>query len=633
MLCLPSRHLRPLPSRTPSSKPPHLVPVGPPTAGTGDFGQPGARRHDGLLNRFGTGRARTPPSPPLATEGVDQVHSATPLPIGTRLGTFEVTGIIHRDLSGIVYAGEDRPAPGKVAIKEYLPATLADRMASGKVGLRSLRYKPSFQEGKERFLSNGRMLAALDEPALIRVLRCWKQNGTAYMAMPLYEGQTLSDCLRSAERPSEAWLKAMLGPLLDALATLHRFECYPCNVTPDNIVMLQDGTPLLFAFGAGRRTTASSSGDLRHDLNPGFAPIEQYAHDPTMPEGPWTDVYAVAAVIRFAITGKHLPALAARVALDTLPSLREAYSDYSAMFLDAVDRGVAVLPRDRPQTIAEFRRWLGVHQLGSSGASIARADMPPVASSASSSKRKLAPDSSLIPEAAASGETLATRPSVEQIVLPPLSPAPEPPVSDGLSQRARQRSPSLRWKLVLQVFVVGVFALGLLVWTTVEDRQAPSATAERISPPATSSAQPSTLPVEAPATQPEGVAPAVMTSPSPAESTPPVAASLSIVQSSELRRPEPEVAKVTLVPNVETTPAASAPIAPRTGKLRFSIRPWGEVVVDGKSRGVSPPLKELSIPEGRHRVQIRNGEFQGYDSELDIKAGSKDEIAYSFKAP
>jgi serine/threonine protein kinase len=247
------------------------------------------------------------------------------LPIGTRLGTFEVAGVVHRDLSGIVYVGEDRSSPGRFAIKEYLPATLADRMAGGKVGLRSLRYKPSFQEGKDRFLSNGRMLAALDEPALIRVLRCWKQNGTAYMAMPLYEGQTLSEVLRVSARPGEAWLKAMLGPLLDALATLHRFDCYPCNVTPDNIVMLNDGMPLLFAFGAGRRTTTSSSADMRHDLNPGFAPIEQYAHDSTMPEGPWTDVYALAAVIRFAITGKPLPPLAARMAADTLQPLRTAH--------------------------------------------------------------------------------------------------------------------------------------------------------------------------------------------------------------------------------------------------------------------------------------------------------------------
>ena len=76
-----------------------------------------------------------------------------------------------------------------------------------------------------------------------------------------------------------------------------------------------------------------------------------------------------------------------------------------------------------------------------------------------------------------------------------------------------------------------------------------------------------------------------------------------------------------------------APPAPRTGKIRFSIKPWGEIIVDGKTRGVSPPIKELSIPEGRHRIEVRNGAFPGYESELDIKAGSTGSISYSFKAP
>ena len=83
----------------------------------------------------------------------------------------------------------------------------------------------------------------------------------------------------------------------------------------------------------------------------------------------------------------------------------------------------------------------------------------------------------------------------------------------------------------------------------------------------------------------------------------------------------------------QTTPAASAPPAPRTGKIQFSIKPWGEIIVDGKTRGVSPPIKELSIPEGRHRIEIRNGTFPGYESEVDIKAGSSGSISYSFKAP
>ena len=99
------------------------------------------------------------------------------------------------------------------------------------------------------------------------------------------------------------------------------------------------------------------------------------------------------------------------------------------------------------------------------------------------------------------------------------------------------------------------------------------------------------------------------------------------------RTPESAVAAARTMPDVQSTPPVPAAPTPKTGKVRFSVKPWGEVFVDGKSRGVSPPLKELTIPEGRHRIQIKNGDFPGYDGEVDIKPGSRDEIAYSFKAP
>jgi hypothetical protein len=209
-----------------------------------------------------------------------------------------------------------------------------------------------------------------------------------------------------------------------------------------------------------------------------------------------------------------------------------------------------------------------------------------------------------------------------------------------------QSSPGgLPWKLVLQVFVVGLFALGLLVWTIVERRQAPAATGDRVLQPVANNPQPSPPPVAASLTPvervappdriapPERIAPPVVASPSTTESAAPAMATPSITGVAEPVRPQPSIAPSKAVPSAATTAAEPTPPAPRTGKVRFAIQPWGEVLVDGKSRGVSPPLKELSIPEGRHRIQIRNGGFPGYDSELDVKAGSKDEIAYSFKAP
>ena len=294
------------------------------------------------------------PTSKSAGECVAEVCGGTPLPIGARLGDFEVTGVIHEGESSVVYVAADRSSMGKVAIKEYLPASLAERMANGDVGVRSLRHEQAFRDGMQGFLSEARMLAALIEPALIEVLRSWEQNGTAYMAMPLYEGRTLKDVLRDSPKPSEAWLKTMFGPLLDALATLHRSGRCPCDVTPDNIVVLTDGPPLFVGSGAAPRIVASTTDDVTGVLSSGFAAIEPYAYDPAMPEGPWTDIYAVAAVLHLAITGKPPPAATTRMVADTMPPMSDVTSGYSKLFLDALDRGLAVRLTHRPQTIAEF---------------------------------------------------------------------------------------------------------------------------------------------------------------------------------------------------------------------------------------------------------------------------------------
>jgi serine/threonine protein kinase len=92
-----------------------------------------------------------------------------------------------------VYVAVDRRSLTKVAVKEYLPSRLADRMADGSIGVRSLRYQTLFREGMQGFARQARILAELDEPALIKPLRSWQQHGTAYMAMPLCNGRSLAD--------------------------------------------------------------------------------------------------------------------------------------------------------------------------------------------------------------------------------------------------------------------------------------------------------------------------------------------------------------------------------------------------------------------------------------------------------
>ena len=555
------------------------------------------------------------------------------MPIGTRLGDFEVTGILHRDPFGIVYAGEDRSSHRKIAITEYLPARLAERMADGNVGVRSLRHQPSFRDGKQRFLSEARILAALDEPALVKVLRYWEQRGTAYMAMPLDEGQTLSDVLRNSPKPSEAWLKAIFGPLLDALAALHKSNCYPYDITTDNIVVLDDGTPLLSAVGAARRIVADTAEDLTLHLNPAFAPIEQFTHDPTMPEGPWSDIYAVAAVLHFAITGKLVPAPTARMVSDPLPLLGEINEDYSDPFLDAVERGLAVRPGDRPQTIADFRAALGIRSITPEVTATESTGSSPAAPSTIDRTAGILSEPDSTTDGVPEGTRLYVREAASELTLPSSEqeqPWPTLP-SRGATGSSLGAAP---WKLVAPLIVVGLvlIAVGLvavvvLVWVVGEPHTSAPVTADSaLSKPTISTAAQPSPPVATAAVPTENVLVPVATSPPATESAPPAGAVPDA-------RTVAEVATRPPTPATSAPPAASAPPAPQAGKLRLSIKPWGEVIVDGKTRGVSPPIKELSIPEGRHRIEIRNGAFPGYRSEVDIKAGSSASVSYSFKAP
>ena len=183
------------------------------------------------------------------------------------------------------------------------------------------------------------------------------------MVMPLYDGVTLKDKLRSMNGPpDEAWLMSLLAPLTEALAILHAENCFHRDIAPDNVILLSGSErPVLLDFGAARRVIGDMTQVLTVILKPGYAPVEQYAEAPNMKQGPWTDVYALAATVYWAVTGKTPPAAVGRIVSDEYqPLARAAAGRYSARFLEAVDRALIVRPEGRTQTIAAFRRDLGI---------------------------------------------------------------------------------------------------------------------------------------------------------------------------------------------------------------------------------------------------------------------------------
>jgi serine/threonine protein kinase len=286
------------------------------------------------------------------------------LPLGTHLGEFEITGLVGEGGFGVVYLAHDHVLERKVAVKEYMPSALATRGESNTVVVRSARQEEPFQAGLRSFINEARLLARFDHPSLVKVYRFWTANGTAYMVMPFYEGITLKATLKGlASPPDEAWLKNILRPLLDALALLHDDHCYHRDIAPDNILMLDDMQPLLLDFGAARRVIGDLTHDLTAILKPGYAPVEQYADTASMKQGPWTDIYALAAVVYFAIIRKTPDPSVARLISDPMvPLARSAAGRYSAQFLRGIDKALSVKPQDRPQNTGELRTLLGLDE-------------------------------------------------------------------------------------------------------------------------------------------------------------------------------------------------------------------------------------------------------------------------------
>jgi hypothetical protein len=191
------------------------------------------------------------------------------------------------------------------------------------------------------------------------------------MVMPYVVGQTLKDYLRDqSEPPAEAWLMAVLAPLTEALQVLHAERCYHRDIAPDNIILLAgSGLPLLLDFGAARRVIGDMTQALTVILKPGYAPIEQYAEVPGMKQGPWTDVYALGAVVYNAIAGKVPPPSVGRLVRDEYQPLAQlAAGRYSDTLIAAVDRALRVKPEDRTPDIAAFRADLGLPPMAVIGA-------------------------------------------------------------------------------------------------------------------------------------------------------------------------------------------------------------------------------------------------------------------------
>ncbi|KML60919.1 serine/threonine protein kinase [Burkholderia cepacia] len=299
-----------------------------------------------------------------ATRGDASEFTVRPLPLGHRLGELQLDEVLGIGGFGIVYRAFDRTLRRAVAIKEYMPSMLATRGGDYTVSLRSERFAQAFDAGRGAFLNEARLLAQFDHPGLVKVLHFWESHGTAYMVMPFYEGRTLKQLLDGGMRISETQLRNIVAALLGALDTLHRAQCFHRDVALDNVLIRPNGNAILLDFGAARKRIGDLVDDGAMMIKPGYAPIEQYTDDPAFSQGPWTDLYALGAVMHAMITGELPPAAVVRSIKDTYRPLasRElpAGEVYSPAFLAAVDHALQLRIPDRPESVAAFAAELGL---------------------------------------------------------------------------------------------------------------------------------------------------------------------------------------------------------------------------------------------------------------------------------
>ena len=229
--------------------------------------------------------------------------------------------------------------------------------------------------GLRSFVREAQLLAGFDHPALVKVHRFWEANGTAYMAMPYYGGRTLKDVRRSmASPPDEAWLRALLDPLLAALEVLHAADVIHRDLSPDNVLLLDDGKPLLLDFGSARLVLGDRTQALTAVFKPSFGAIEQYGDTPGLRQGPWTDLYALGGVVQYLVTGVAPRPAALRAVDDGAGGALSLAADelgYSRALVAAIEWALHVRPQDRPPSVAAFRAALAGDAGGGSRAAAA----------------------------------------------------------------------------------------------------------------------------------------------------------------------------------------------------------------------------------------------------------------------
>jgi len=276
------------------------------------------------------------------------------LPLGTMLLEYRLESVLGAGGFGMTYLAYDTLLQKKIAVKEYLPVELAVRALDGAIVPINTGTEYNYKWGLDRFLQEARLLAKFSHPNIVQVKRYFEANGTAYMVMNYESGMSFSQLLKRIPQPDEPMLVKILMPLLDGLEAVHQAGFLHRDIKPSNIFIRDTGVPVLLDFGAARLSAGAVTRTMTSILTPGYAPLEQYSKDGN--QGPWTDIYSLAAVFYRAVSGENPPDVVGRMKADGVRQMLISLRDrYSARFLHGINRGMELDEKKRPQSVAEWR--------------------------------------------------------------------------------------------------------------------------------------------------------------------------------------------------------------------------------------------------------------------------------------
>ena len=279
------------------------------------------------------------------------------LPEGYRLQNYRIVRHLSAGGFSTVYLADDEnDIP--VAIKEYLPNGMVVRSENMEVQANTAENLPPFRHGMKCFFEEGRTLAQINHPNVVRVENFFRANETVYLVMRYMRGRTLDFHIRSNRQYfREGFLRRLFLSLLNGLREVHTHKLLHLDIKPANIYVTMDATPVLLDFGSARMTLNQDRPKLVPMYTKGFAAPEQYRGLAEL--GPWTDIYAVGATMYASLSGTPPQAADLREKEDQLRPAVEAWRGrFSDHLLFTVDRCLELDPLKRPQSVYALQKAL-----------------------------------------------------------------------------------------------------------------------------------------------------------------------------------------------------------------------------------------------------------------------------------